>query len=113
MATAAEFGRLAEKYKVEDIPALSDPDKKLYHHFGMQRGRLTKLLGPKNWGRGLSAVLKGHGIGRVAGDPLQMPGVMVLHNDDVLASFFHDTPSDRPDYIALARNATKQVTANR
>ena len=42
----------------------------LYRAFGLRRGNLWKLFGPKVWLRGFDAcILKGHGVGRLAGDP--------------------------------------------
>ena len=45
----------------------------------------------------------GHGVGMLAGDGLQMPGVFVLHHGQVLREFRHESAADRPDYLELAQ----------
>lgn len=108
MGEPARFEELAERFKAGDIPAISDPDKELYRHFGVKRARIGQMLSIKNWGRGLSALWNGHGFGSIEGDPMQMPAVILLRDGEVVASYHHDTPSDQPDYLKLARSTKEQ-----
>jgi peroxiredoxin len=97
---AREFFR---RYGLEDAPRVSDPGRALYRAFGLGRGGALRLLGPKVWLRGFQAgILNRHGIGRVAGDVFQMPGVFLVYHGAVLRSYRHHTAADRPDYLALA-----------
>lgn len=60
-------------------PAISDPDKHLYHAAGLDRGSILQLLGPRVWVRGVQAILKGHSPGlRRDGDPWIMPGLLLV-----------------------------------
>jgi len=57
------------------------------------------------WRRGAEAVAAGHGLGRIVGDAMQMPGVFVLDGGRVVEEFRHRTAADRPDYVAMAARA--------
>jgi peroxiredoxin len=88
------------KYGLDDLHQISDPCRGLYRAFGLRRGNLWKLFGPKVWLRAFDAcILKGHGAGRVAGDPCQMPGMFLLFHGQLLRSYRHQSAADRPDYV--------------
>ncbi len=98
-AAAAFF----KPYGLDDVPRIADPELALYEVFELRREKLRKILSPKVWWRGLqAALLGGHGFGRIQGDARQMPGVFLLDQGQVTATFRHDLPSDRPDYTSLA-----------
>jgi peroxiredoxin len=94
-----------------DLPRFSDPDRELYAAFGLGRGTLRQLLGGNVVRRGLAASAprwlagQGHGVGRLAGDGLQMPGVVLIHRGRVIGAYRHETAADRPDYGSLACEA--------
>lgn len=69
-----------------DVPftCLADPDREAYRAFGLERGGISELLGPRNWTRGVKAVLEGHVQGATVGDPRQMPGAFVFDGDGVV-----------------------------
>lgn len=95
--------KFLERYGLQDVLRVSDPGRSLYRAFGLGRGGFLSLFGPKVWMRGFKAgVLDGHGIGRLAGDGFQMPGVFLVYQGEVLTSYRHDSAADRPDYVALA-----------
>ena len=103
MGTAAEGDSLFAKYELSDLPHVSDPECRLYRELGLERGRLSQLLGPGIWWRGFkAAIMNGHGIGKLVGDGFQMPGVFLIHHGDVIRSYHHADASDRPDYAELA-----------
>ncbi len=100
-------GRAFEKYGLGHCDRFSDPERKLYRAFGLDRGNVWQLFGPKVWWRGFQAgVLNRHGLGRLVGDGLQMPGVFLIYRGNLLVSFRHTTAADRPDYTALACDLT-------
>ena len=96
-----EAGRdLLRKYALDDLHQVSDPCGGVYRAFGLRRGNIWKLFGPKVWLRRFEAgILKGHGIGRLAGDPGQMPGMFLIFHGQLLRSYRHQSAADRPDYI--------------
>lgn len=72
---------LEATYKLQGVTFISDPQKKFYKAFGLKRGSLNQLFGPKIWLRGFQAgVLQGHGIGAIEGDGLQLGGICLLKN---------------------------------
>ncbi len=90
------------KYKVGDVPRVWDPKLSLYRAFGLEKGALAQLLGPKVWLRGFKAGFVGkHGSGGADGDVTQMPGVFLVFHGEILKSYRHQSAADRPDYIAL------------
>lgn len=95
--------KLLEQYDLQGMDLIYDEDLALYRAFGLRKGRLRQLAGPKVVMRGLMAgAVRGHGIGAIGGDPSQMPGVFLIHNCAVVRSFRHRSAADRPDYAALS-----------
>lgn len=104
---AAEF---LKQYGLHDLQRFSDPRCQLYRQFGLDQGGFKQLFGLKVWLRGLRAGLfDGHGIGPIAGNPLQMPGAFVVHCGRFLNGFQHESASDRPDYLAIVKQALANV----
>lgn len=92
-----------EKYGLADLPRFSDPEKKVYHAFGLKRAGWLEMMGVSVWLRGFQAgIVEGHGFGPAQGDVHQMPGVFLLKNRTVLAGYLHQTAGDRPDYCKIA-----------
>jgi peroxiredoxin len=96
-----EFGRdFFRKYGLDDLHQISDPGRGLYRAFGLQRGNLWMLFGPKVWVRGFDAgIVRRHGVGRLVGDGFQMPGLFMVFHGQVLRSYRHQSAADRPDYV--------------
>jgi len=82
--------------------AVSDPEKLFYDAFGIGRGRLGQLLGPRVIAAGLRAAFKGNWIGRPVGDPRVMPGVLLVENDCVIWHHDFEHAGDHPDFKVLA-----------
>jgi peroxiredoxin len=93
---------ILEKYGLGEIPRVSDPKLALYRAFGLERGSVGQLFGPKIWIRGFQAGLLGkHGLGKAEGDATQMPGVFLVFHGEILKSYRHQSAADRPNYVAL------------
>ena len=90
------------KYKMEDVPRVWNPKLSLYQAFGLEKGALAQLFGPKVWLRGFKAGFLGkHGTGVADGDVAQMPGVFLVFHGEILKSYRHQSAADRPNYLAL------------
>ena len=73
------------KYYNHPIYHVADPTRTLYKSLGLKRGNLYQLFGPMTWIRGVWAgVFKGHGIGGFEGDTLQLGGVFVLSQGQII-----------------------------
>lgn len=102
MGSEEHGARFFAKYGLADVPRVSDPDRTLYRAFGLPRGSLGDLFGPKVWWRGFqAAILDRHGVGTLVGDGFQMPGVFLIFHGEVLRSYRHQSAADRPNYMAL------------
>ena len=96
-----------QRYNLEGVVHISDPECKFYAAFGLVKGNLTQLFGLQTWIRGFSAgVLSGHGVGAQMGDGFQMPGVFILRGGQIKESFIHKHASDKPNYEELAKCCT-------
>lgn len=101
---AGEFEPLLKLNGLADLDRIDDYDQALYRAFGLKRGSWWQLAGPRVLWNGFRAgVLKGHGLGRLAGDYKQMPGLFLLDRCEVVRSFRHRSASDRPVYDAFVR----------
>lgn len=95
---------MASHYGLDDVPFISDPEKRLYKAFGLARGSMRQLFGIGVWVRGVrAAILDGHGAGKPDGDPRQMPGTFLVYRRRVVRSYVHENAADRPDYVAMSR----------
>jgi peroxiredoxin len=102
MSTAESFAAFTASYGLSDVPAVSDPERRLYRGLGLRRGKLAQLLGFSVWWRGTESFFAGHHPGALDGDGTQMPGVFLLQNGRVVRRFIHDNAAQRPDYAALS-----------
>lgn len=93
-----------QKFGLGKVLRISDPTQDLYGAFGLGRMRLWQLLSPiVLWRMFMAAVVHRHGAGFPVGDPMQMPGVFLLHRGKILIDFRHKTIADRPDYNSMAK----------
>ncbi len=93
-----------------EVPRIADPRCELYRAFGLGKGGFLELFGPHVWWRGLIAVYKGCGVGHLAGDGLQMPGVFLFHRGKIISSQPAHTAADLPDLQALFRQDTTEAS---
>ncbi len=95
------------RYGLADLHRISDPEKKLYESFALERGNFRQLLGLKVLIRSVFTALFGRNFpGLAEGDPTQLPGVFLLYKGEVVKAYRHDTAADTPDYIFLANCET-------
>ena len=89
-------------YGLESVGHISDPAAVLYRSFGLRRGTLWQLFGPRVAWRGLMATNAGHKVGRLRGDGFQMPGVFLVRDGRFIREFRHRDAAERPNYTELA-----------
>lgn len=98
---------LFERYNLQDIPRISDPDALLYRALGLTRASFLQVYGPGMWKYVIQSVLlDGHGMGQIVGDRFQMPGAFLVHRGTVVGGFRHQRISDHPDYLSIVRCAS-------
>jgi peroxiredoxin len=99
---AGDLDGLLAKYRLDGVQVVSDPSVALYRAFNIGRGTLVQLFGIGEFVRGFAATLRGHVIGKLAGDGFQMPGVFVVQNGRIVRAHRHRAASERPDYAGIA-----------
>jgi len=103
MSTDDEAEFMLGQYGLADVHRISDPFRRVYKSFELRRGTASQLIGLGVWRRGFAAgVLKGHGIGPIAGDALQLPGVFLVWKGKLVREYRHRTSADRPNYREIA-----------
>ncbi len=83
------------------VARIADPYCELYRTFGLGKAGVRELFGPRVWLRGIMAVVRGCGVGHLAGDGLQMPGAFLLENGKIIAAQPARSAADLPDLPAL------------
>ncbi len=104
MARDEDAAILFRKFQLADLPRFADPDKQLHQAFGVGRGTVRSLMAWQNWKRMVKIGVR-YGAGPIMGDPFQMPAVFVVDQGQLVVSHLHEQVSDRPDYLALVRQA--------
>jgi len=108
MGNEDQSGEFFSKYDLDDTALISDPKAEIYKAFDLRRGTVLEIFNWEVWKRGYeSAIKSGHGAGLPVGDGFQMPGAFLIHKGEILREFRHETPADRPDYLAMARGTEK------
>jgi hypothetical protein len=98
----AETHELFASYGLADVARVSDPERRLYAAFELARGSIGQLAGLRVIGRAFASLVGGNRVGRVVGDPRQMPGAFLLWKGRIVAHHRHAHAGERPDYAALA-----------
>ncbi len=84
VASVAAFRReLALPFRM-----LADAKQESYRLYGLPRGGLSAVAGPRVWWRGLKSILS-FGAGRIIGDPMQLPGSFVIDRAGVILQSHH------------------------
>lgn len=103
MVSEEEADQQLVQYGLGDVEHISDPESLLYKAFRLRRGSFWQLFGPKVIRRGIQAgLIGGYGIGDIAGDPYQMPGIFLIYEGKIVKQYLHRSAADIPPYLELA-----------
>lgn len=81
----------------EDVARIADPRCELYRAFGLGKGGVLELFGPRVWWPGIVSLFKGCGVGHLAGDALQLPGAFLFHRGLILSAQRARSAAELPD----------------
>ncbi len=100
MGDVEETDRFRRKF---DAPFtfLADSEQTAYRAYGLDRGTLGQIAGPRVWLPAIKALARG-GTGKPVGDILQMPGTFVIDREGIvrLAHYpKHQADRPRPDDV--------------
>ena len=96
LGTVEETARFKTQF---DIPydMIADPEKALYRAFDLKQASTGKLLSVGMAVKGVSAILRGHGLGMPKGDVRQLPGVFIIDTGGKLRYRYDaEGPADHP-----------------
>ncbi len=85
-----------------DAHAVADEKGVFFEGFGCRRATLRQLFGLRALGAGLRALRKGNGIGKPVGDPIVMPGALLLQGERLVWRHEFDHAGDHPDWAEIA-----------
>lgn len=85
----------------DGVARISDPVCELYRAFGLGKGGFLELFGPRVWLPMLASLLRGCGMGPLAGDGLQMPGAFLFRDSAILSRQMPPTQAFLPDLPRL------------
>jgi hypothetical protein len=98
-----------QRDRLAPLPVLIDEDRAVYRAYGLGRGRVWRVWGPKTWWTYLRLIRRGRRFQRPTGDTLQLGGDFVVGRDGTLVYTYRPAePDDRPlvdDLLAAVRRA--------
>ncbi|MGH9156285.1 MAG: AhpC/TSA family protein [Acidimicrobiales bacterium] len=104
-----DFVAAYQRERLAPLVVLVDGDRVAYGAYGLRRGSVWTVWGPKVWWAYLRLIRKGRRFQRPTGDTLQLGGDFVVGRDGRLVYAFRSAdPADRPavdDLIAAVRHA--------
>jgi len=99
------LSELVERSQLHGVEVVHDPERRIYRRFGLRRGGLAAIAGPRVWMRGLWAGwVRGHGLGPADGDPRQMPGVFLVHEGRVVYARYHRSAAEPLDVAGIRKH---------
>lgn len=102
MQTEAEAQALFARYKLVDLPRISDPEQKLYQAFDLQRGSAWQVMGPANVLPAIGSIFRGNLSAIPTADIFQLPGAFLIRDGQIINAFRARRSSERPDYAVVA-----------
>ena len=93
---------LAGAPNLRDVPIIEDRTGAIAARHDFKQGGAAELFGPAVWGPGARACLiDRHGVGKLAGNGFQMPGLALYDGGRWTRHHTHRTAAERPDYLSF------------
>jgi len=106
---APDYVAAYQRERLAPLTVLVDPSRDSYRDYGLRRGSLRKVWGPKIWWAYAKLLRRGRRLQRPTEDTLQLGGDFVVGRDGRIAYMFRsDDPDDRPtvdELLVAVRNA--------
>ena len=107
--SAPEHVAAYQRERLAPLAVLIDEDRVVYRAYGLGRGSVWKVWGPKTWWAYLKLIARGRRLQRPVDDTFQLGGDFVVGRDGrLLYGFRSADPDDRPavdDLIAAVRRS--------
>ena len=110
LGTPEETAAFRKRYAIP-FPMIADPEKALYKAFHLKQASAAAFLSPGMAVKGVSALLRGYGIGLPSGDVRQLPGVFIIDTHGVIRyRYFAEGPADHPAPDVLLEKIRADLT---
>ena len=102
-ATPASLSAYQHRQGLDKLLVLSDPDRRAYRAFGLDRGSVARVwLDPRVWRRYAELIRRGQRIERSSEDTLQLGGDVLIDADGRTRWIYRSSgPEDRPSIEAI------------
>jgi peroxiredoxin len=98
-----EAAELLQRFDLADVHRISDPSGIMYQAFGLERDKMSKVLGWQLRLRELFAnLLDQPATAQLKSDSLQIPAAFLISKGEIVRSYRHQYDTERPDYRKLA-----------
>lgn len=95
--SAPEMALRHRQERLAPLSVLVDEERVSYRDYGLGRGRVSKVWGPKVWLAYARLLLSGRRLRRPVEDTLQLGGDVVVASDGTISFLFRsEGPADRP-----------------
>lgn len=109
LGTPEDAAAFKDRFDIS-FPIIADPEKVLYKAFHLKQATAKTFLSPGMAVKGVSAVLRGYGIGMPTGDVRQLPGVFIIDTDGIIRyRFFAANPADHPEPDVLLEKIASEI----
>lgn len=82
MGTVEEAATFCARYRLP-VRCLADPGQVAYRAYGVPRGGLMAIAGPRIWVEGWRELLR-YGVGKVTSDPFRLPGYFIIDRTGII-----------------------------
>lgn len=89
------------RWRLHDVPRISDPEREVYKKFGLARGSTWQVLGPSAMWRGFTSVLQGNLPGAPQGDVFQLPGAFLVEDEHIVRGFRAQNSGEQANFDEL------------
>ncbi|MBN2476828.1 MAG: redoxin domain-containing protein [Pirellulales bacterium] len=97
MGTPQQAAMFRDKFQFE-ATFLADAQRQAYRAFGLERGTMGQVLGPRVWLGLLKGMARG-GVGKPIGDVRQMPGAFVVDRQGIVRyTHYPSHQAEAPSY---------------
>ena len=96
LGSVGETATFKERFEVP-FAMIADPQKHLFRAFRLKQASVGSLFSAQMIAKGVSAMAKGHSIGKPKGDVRQLPGVFIIDTAGLIRfSHYAASPADHP-----------------
>ncbi|WP_303674741.1 SelL-related redox protein [Vampirovibrio chlorellavorus] len=108
MSAPEAMETLWQRYGLQEIFPITDPDRRFYKAFGLSRANFQQVFGGSVWVRGFQAWTQGgHGIGPLDGDGFQLGGAFLIQAGQVIVSQPQTSAADPIDWERFLSKTTQ------